>query len=173
MANMPEDIPSLPGNNPAPQPPENAGAGTAGGRPPGPPPVPALPHAHQLASFPVAVVILLHFFTCGVFSLIWLGLMHGKLPKVRSDDPSAGRAIGFCFIPFFNLYWIFFSYRRLCLRLDEQRGLYGLTPGNLRGLATTNCIFQVIPGINVLIGATIVTPIFLGLDAIQRQSTGQ
>ena len=119
-------------------------------------------NVHGLTIFPVAVVILLHFFTCGIFSLIWLNLMHGKLPKVRSDDPSAGRAVGFCFIPFYNLYWIFFSYRRLCLRLDEQRELYGLPPSNLRGMATTACVFQVIPYVNLLLGYTIVTPIFIG-----------
>lgn len=131
--------------------------------PGGPPPVPKLPHAHQLTNFPVVGAILLHFLTCGLFSFIWLGLMHGKLPKVRGDDPSAGRAIGFCFIPFFNLYWIFFSYRRLCLRVDEQRELYGLPPGNLTGIATTACVFQVIPYVNLLIGSTIFLPIFLGL----------
>lgn len=118
---------------------------------------------HQLTSFPVAVVILLHFVTCGLFSFIYLNLMHGKLPRVRSDDPSAGRAVGFCFIPFYNLYWIFFSYRRLCLRIDEQRNLYGLPPSNLSGLATAACIFQVIPYLNILVGYTIITPIFLGL----------
>jgi hypothetical protein len=99
----------------------------------------------------------------GIFSLIWVNLMHGKFPRLRPDDPSAGRAVGFCFIPFFNLYWIFFSYRRLCLRIDEQRSLYGLPPSGLRGMATTACIFQVIPWINVLIGYTIITPIFIGM----------
>jgi hypothetical protein len=127
------------------------------------PPVPAPASGHQLSNFPVALVILLHYMTCGIFSLIWLNLMHGKLPRIRSDDPSAGRAVGFCFIPFFNFYWIFFTYRRLCLRIDEQRELYGLPPSNLRGMATTNCIFQVIPYINGLIGYTVITPIFIGL----------
>jgi hypothetical protein len=108
-------------------------------------------------------VILLHFVTFGIFTFIWLNLMHGKMCRVRADDPSAGKAIGFCFIPFFNLYWIFFTYRRLCLRIDEQRGLYGLPPSNLRDLATTACILQVIPYINGLIGFTIMTPIFLGM----------
>jgi hypothetical protein len=74
----------------------------------------AFDNVHHLTSFPVPVVILLHYLTCGLFSLIWLNLLHGKLPRVRSDDPSAGRAIGFCFIPFFNLYWIFFTYRYVC-----------------------------------------------------------
>jgi hypothetical protein len=130
----------------------------------GAPPLNSTPgSAHALTTFPVAALILLHYVTCGIFSLIWLNLMHGKLPRVRPDDPSAGRAIGFCFIPFFNFYWIFFTYRRLCLRLDEQRDLYGLAPSNLRGLATAACIFQVIPYLNALIGYTILVPVFIGL----------
>ena len=152
---MPEDAESFLGI-------KKAETADAAGVPPVPPgSVPA--GGHQLSNFPVALVILLHYMTCGIFSLIWLNLMHGRLPRIRPDDPSAGRAIGFCFIPFFNLYWIFFTYRRLCLRVDEQRELYGLPPGNLRGMATTNCIFQVIPYINGLIGYTIITPIFIGL----------
>jgi len=128
-----------------------------------PPPIPAFDSAHHLKSFSVVGLILLHYLTFGIFSIIWLNAFHGKLPKVRSDDPSGGRAIGFCFIPFFNLYWIFFSFRRLCLRMDEQRALYGLAPGNLRGMATTACILQVIPYLNILIGYTITFPIFIGL----------
>ncbi|GEM_PF-1918031 len=118
---------------------------------------------HQLTKLPVAVAILLHFVTFGIFTLIWLNVMHGKICRVRTDDPSAGKAVGFCFIPFFNLYWIFFTYRRLCLRIDEQRDLYGLPPSNLSGLATTACIFQIIPYINFLLGYTIFTPIFIGM----------
>ena len=127
------------------------------------PPISAPANSHQLSSFSVAALILLHFATCGIFSMIWLNLMHGKLPKVRSDDPSAGKAVGFCFIPFFNLYWIFFTFRRLCLRIDEQRELYGLPPSGLKGMATTACIFHVIPWLNVLIGLTIISPIFIGM----------
>ncbi len=145
---------------------------------PPPPPLPSLARAqpsfasrpktpssspHHLTTFPVAVIILLHFVTFGLFTFIWLNVMHGKMCRVRADDPSAGRAVGFCFIPFFNFYWIFFTFRRLCLRIDEQRGVYGLQPSNLRGLATTACIFQVIPYLNILIGYTIITPIFAGM----------
>ncbi|HWF20170.1 MAG TPA: hypothetical protein VG754_12945 [Verrucomicrobiae bacterium] len=143
--------------------------GTPGNPPPVPPPpalaqVPPAPGpvgTHTLDSFPVVALILIHFFTCGLFSFIWLGLMHGRLPKVREDDPSAGKAVGFCFIPFFNLYWIFFSYRRLCLRVDEQRILYGLPPSNLTSMATAACIFQVIPYVNIL-GSITTLPIFAG-----------
>ncbi len=126
-------------------------------------PMAATSRPHQLTTFPVAAAVLLHFLTLGIFTLVWLNLMHGKMGRVRDDDPSAGKAVGFCFIPFFNLYWLFFTYRRLCLRLDEQRGLYALPPGNLRSLATTACIFQVIPYANLLLGYTIITPIFIGM----------
>jgi len=148
---MPED-PALPGGNPPVTP-----------APPGPPPLPKLPHAHQLTGFPTVAVILLHYLTCGVFSIVWLNVMHGRLPKVRSDDPSAGQAVGFCFIPFFNLYWFFFTFRRLCVRVDEQRELYGLPPSNLRGLATATCVFGVIPYINALVAYTILMPIYAAL----------
>jgi hypothetical protein len=163
---MPDNTEPFPGTKPALNPADTTSpTGSAGGipRPPGPPPLAPLAPAHQLTRFPVVAVILLHFLTCGLFSLIWLNLMHGRLPRIRSDDPSAAKAVGFCFIPFFNLYWIFFTLRRLCLRLDEQRDLYALPPGNLRGLATTTCICQVVPFINALIGYTLITPIYSGL----------
>jgi len=124
------------------------------GAPPSPP--------HRLTTFPVVLAILLHYMTFGLFTMIWLNLMHGRMCRVRADDPSAARAIGFCFIPFFNLYWIFFTYNRLCLRIDEQRGLYGLPASNLGGLAVTACILQIIPYLNFLIGYTIIAPIFIG-----------
>jgi hypothetical protein len=59
--------------------------------------------SHQLTAFPVAAAVLLHYVTLGIFTLIWLNLMHGKMCRVRTDDPSAGKAVGFCFIPFIGL----------------------------------------------------------------------
>jgi hypothetical protein len=166
---MPENSGFNPGNQPgdsSPITPHTAGAV-------GQPTPPAAPL--QLTTFPVVAIILLHYCTCGIFPLVWLNLVHGRLPRVRPDDPSAGKAVGFCFIPFFNLYWIFFTYRRLCLRVDKQRELYGLPPSKLRGLATTACIFQVIPYINVLLGFTIIMPIYIGMmqssiNQLARQS---
>ena len=119
--------------------------------------------AHQLSEFPVAVVVLLQIFTCGLFSHIWFNLMHGKLPQTRPDDPSAGKAIGFLFIPFYNFYWVFFTYLRLCERLDAERVRHGLPPKNFRGLAITTCIFMIIPYVNIVIGGQIMEPIFFGM----------
>ena len=151
--------------------------------PPGstPPPLPpiAAPDAyrHQLTDFPVAALVLLHIFTCGIFTFIWLNMQHGKMAKVRTDDPSAARAVGFGFIPFFNLYWMFFTYRRLCLRVDEQRESYGLPPSNLTGMATAACIMSFIPYVNFL-NAFIFWPIVGGMmqasiNELVRMSAGK
>jgi hypothetical protein len=146
-------------------------AGVSSAQPPGqlqPPPLTSrtgvtISYTHQLTTFPAAVAILLHYVTFGIFTIIWLNVMHGRMCRVRADDPSAGRAIGFCFIPLFNLYWIFFTYRRLCLRIDEQRNLYGLPASNLTGLATAACIFQILPYLNFLVAYLMLTPIFIGM----------
>ena len=118
--------------------------------------------AHRFSEFPVAVAILLHYVSFGIFTMIWLNLMHGKMPKIRHDDPSAGKAIGFMFIPVFNLYWIFFTYTRLCLRINEQRQMRNLPPKAPPGLAIGMCILRIIPYIG-LISLAILEPIFSGI----------
>ena len=114
---------------------------------------------HQLTSFPVAAVVLLHYLTLGIFSMIYMGLHHDKLAFVAHDDPTAAKAIGFLFIPFFNLYWIFFFWLRLSDRLNLQFSLRGRPMRAPRGLATATCIVMVIPYINFLFGFFIMIPI--------------
>jgi hypothetical protein len=101
-------------------------------------------------TFPVAVVVLLHIITLGFFSLIYMGLKHGKLPRIKQDDPSAGKAIGFMFIPIFDLYWLFIFWLRLADRVNFQFRLRGMAPPVSKGLAMTACIFGVIPYVNFL-----------------------
>ena len=92
----------------------------------------ALSH-HNLTTFPAWAAGLLHVTTFGLFSIIQMGLTHDRLPKVYTDDPSAGRAIGFTFIPYFNMYWIFFNSMRLADRINLQYRLRGLPDGVPRG----------------------------------------
>ena len=117
---------------------------------------------HRLEMFSVAGMVLLSIVTFGIFPLIWLGLMHDKMPRTRLDDPSAGKAIGFMFIPFFNFYWQFFNYLRLCDRINDQRTMRGLAPSAPRGLAMASCIMTLIPYVNIL-GCLIIEPIFVGM----------
>lgn len=81
---------------------------------------------HHLTSFPVASLVLLHFVTAGVFTIVHLNMLHERMPRLRRDDPSATVAVGLCFVPLFNLYWLAFSLHRLCLRVNEQRRFAGL-----------------------------------------------
>lgn len=110
---------------------------------------------HQLTRFPVWAVGVLNIVTLGLFPLIHFGLMHDKMPRAAHNDPSAGKAIGFQFIPYFNLYWVFFSAIRLADRLSLQLRLRGLPDRAPRGLLIAACIFTVIPYLNVLIGIPI------------------
>jgi DNA-directed RNA polymerase subunit RPC12/RpoP len=106
--------------------------------------------AHRLAAFPVGLVIFLHCITLNIFPTIRFNLMHGRMPRLRPDDPSAGKAIGFLFIPFFNFYWFFFTYLRLVTRVNEQRVLRGLPPANLGWLAITFCVGHLLCGVIIV-----------------------
>lgn len=115
---------------------------------------------HSLTTFSPGMLLLLHFLTCGMYTIyVHFGLMHDRLPVRRSDDPSTGKAIGFLFIPFYNLYWIFFVNLRLIDRINEQRQAAGLPPDAPRGLALTTCIMMVIPYVNIL-AILIMVPIY-------------
>ncbi len=106
--------------------------------------------AHTVRPFPVWAAGLLNIVTLGLFSLIHFGLQHDRLPRAAHNDPSAGKAIGFQFIPYYNLYWIFFNSMRLCDRLTLQLRLRGRTDKAPRGLMIAACIVTVIPYLGLL-----------------------
>lgn len=105
---------------------------------------------HRLA-FTLAAdgAIILHILTLGLFTLIYFGLMHSKLPMIKHDDFGARRAIGFSFIPGFNLYWAFRFWLRLVDRVSFQLRLRGLRPRISRRFMLATLIVSVIPGVNV------------------------
>jgi len=105
---------------------------------------------HALTHFPTWLVVLLHFLTFGLFTLIYQGLKFSKLPPVKQDDFRAGKAIGFMFIPFFNYYWVFRFVLSLTDRLNFQLRLRGERPSISRGLALASCIVWVIPYFGIL-----------------------
>jgi hypothetical protein len=106
--------------------------------------------AHSVKRFPVWAVGVLNVLTFGLFPLIHFGMIHDRLPRAAHNDPSASKAIGFQFIPYFNLYWIFFSARRLCDRLTLQFRLRALPDSAPKGLLTAACVLTVIPYANLI-----------------------
>jgi hypothetical protein len=115
---------------------------------------------HTLPSLNPAVAALYHFITFGLFSLFHYQSLHDRLPKNRKDDPSAARAIGFMFIPVFNLWWMFFASLRLLERIDEQRRLAGLREWPLKALCVSMLVMLLIPYVNVF-SLLVVHPVFI------------
>jgi hypothetical protein len=118
-----------------------------------PAPAPSLPFQgqvapHGLMETSVVLMYVLSFLTLGIYPFFHFNMMHGALPKVRPNDPSAGTAIGFDFIPLFNIYWIIFVHLRLVDRVNEQRRLAGLPESGIRGFLVTAIVFHFIPILN-------------------------
>ncbi len=105
---------------------------------------------HELVRFPTWAVGVLHFLTFGLFSFIFFGIQHGKLPRAANNDPTTGQAIGYQFIPFYNYYWLFFSPMRLCDRITLQYALRGRREEAPKALFLTAAILTVIPYLGVL-----------------------
>jgi hypothetical protein len=118
----------------------------------------ALAH-HELEAFPVWATLLLHYLTLGLFSLVHISSLHGRLPQAERDDPSAAKAVGFSFIPYFNLYWVFFNPLRLADRINLQLRLRGLPAGVPRGLVLTCSVVSMIPYLGWLLGVFVLWPI--------------
>jgi len=114
---------------------------------------------NRLTSFPTWAVVVLHFLTIGIFTTIYQGLKFDKLPPVKHDDFGAGKAIGFLFIPFFNLYWIFRFWLSLTDRINFQFRLRGQQPAVSRGIILANCIVGLIPYLGWVVAALILSPI--------------
>ena len=110
---------------------------------------------HRLEKFPVWAAAVLHFITFGLFSIIHYGLQHDRIPQAADSDPTAAKAIGFSFIPYFNLYWGIFNPLRLADRINLQYRLRGMPNGLPRGLILACGITAVIPYVNLFIGIPI------------------
>lgn len=128
---------------------------------------------HHLSRFSVATLVLLHYITAGVFSVIYLNLLHDKLPRLRTGDPTGTKAVGLAFVPGINLLWFFFSYPRLCQRINEQRRFQGLPETAPATLALAVALLTLggaltyvfpAPGLAVLsLLALVVLPVFAAL----------
>lgn len=101
---------------------------------------------HSLERFSTPAAVLLDVLTLGIFGFFYYYAKHDRMPMAAANDPSGGKAIGFSFIPYFDIfYWQFFNKRRLCDRLDLQLRLRGLPNAAPKGLLTATCILNFIP----------------------------
>lgn len=96
------------------------------------------------AQFSVGLGVFLHFITLGIFTTIHCGLMHSKLPKITIKDFSAGKAIGFLFIPIINVFWFYVFWEQLARRINFQYKLRNKPLPVSISLATWACVLQIL-----------------------------
>jgi hypothetical protein len=91
-----------------------------------------------------------------VVALMWLHASWSAVPPqfrmTRSGRViTPGQAVGYMFIPFYNLYWIFAANLGLADAVDYTLGACNSPLRTPRGLITAACILQVIPYVNFLV----------------------
>jgi hypothetical protein len=99
---------------------------------------------NTLTSFSTGLSVFLSLITFSLFSTIYYLLKHDQMPKVKADDPSAGKAIGFLFIPIYGLIWAFTAWPRLIDRINFQYRLRGQAPPIDRGKVITTLILALV-----------------------------
>jgi hypothetical protein len=115
--------------------------------------------------FSPALCVILHILTLGIFTIIHCGIMHGNLPRISHKDFGAGKAIGFRFIPIYNIYWIFVFWEQLARRINFQFRLRGKPAPVSVALADWACILRIM-GLIPYLGYVTVTIAFLVLFPI-------
>lgn len=93
--------------------------------------------------------------TYAISVFVWIHKSWSMLPyEQRVTDGGVrvtpGSAVGFLFIPFYNLYWYFIISVGLCSAYNRVLASYGSTKRASTGLATTAAILQVIPYVNFI-----------------------
>jgi len=62
---------------------------------------------------PPASAVVFTIITLGIYQIFWLHRVFTELHARGSTETTPGKAVGFHFIPFFNLVWIFIVWKRL------------------------------------------------------------
>ena len=88
--------------------------------------------------------------TCGITGI--LGIIYGfmllyQLWKLVPSDiarTTPGKAVGFCFIPLFNLYWVFVAFKGLGVDMNESLRQRGIPYQVNEGLGLAYCILFIV-----------------------------
>jgi len=100
---------------------------------------------------PEFVPIFLHIISLGISNFFYFGKKHSNLPKIVEDDFDGGKAIGYCFIPGYNLfYWCHKVLARLAHRLNFQHKLRDSPYRVSANFSLTTSIIGLIPYLNLI-----------------------
>ena len=98
--------------------------------------------------------------TLGIYLFFWI---HKVSKELMTHDPdgdniSPGRAVGFCFIPLFNFYWLGKIYYHTCNRINE---LYGGLAHSVKIVSSGGVLALYISLMIISQSASILTYLFL------------
>jgi hypothetical protein len=119
----------------------------------------------------VGVVFLL---LAPIGSMVWLYKSWSTVPQdMRYTDSgkwiTPGTAVGYCFIPFYNLYWIFVANVGLCEAINRTMLARGGQPRAPKGLAIAACVAQLVPYCNLLVGPILWSVYMFMLDGARKE----
>ncbi len=106
-------------------------------------------------------------------ALVWLYKAWASIPPdMRYTDSgkamTPGSAIGFLFIPLFNLYWVFVANVGLCEAVNRTLVSRGGQPRAPKGLAIAACIAHLVPYCNLLVSPILWTIYMVMLDGARK-----
>jgi hypothetical protein len=109
-----------------------------------------------------------------IVALVWLYKSWEMLPPTARMSGngtmiSPGQAVGYLFIPFYNLYWYFVCSAGMCTAYDRVLAGYGSPKRAPRGLAITAAIFQVIPYVNLFLGPFIWIAFMFAMESTKSE----
>jgi hypothetical protein len=109
--------------------------------------------------------------TCG---LVWLYKAWNTVPPdMRYTDGgkwvTPGRAVGYCFIPLYHLYWIFVANVGLCDAINRTLLARGGQARAPKGLAIAACVGHLVPYCNLLVSPILWTVYMVMLDGARKE----
>jgi hypothetical protein len=100
---------------------------------------------NQLSSFGPGLAVFLSIISFGWFNNIYYQLQQDKLPQVKPDDPSGGKALAFVLIPYLNIFYgIWVMWPRYIDRINFQLRLRGRPPVVTRSSMITTLILCIV-----------------------------
>jgi len=120
-----------------------------------------------------SLVMMLGICVYAVTALMWLYKSWEMVsPSCRVTNGGVqvtpGTAVGYLFIPFYNLYWYFIASVGLTSALNRALASYGSPKRASSGLATAAAIMQVIPYVNLL-APFLWIPFMLNVESAKRE----
>ena len=95
-------------------------------RAPGMPFAPTAPAHFKVV--PAANAVIFTIITLGIYQIFWLYRVFKELHSRGTTGITPGKAVGFCFIPFFNFIWIFIVWKEVGDAIYREYARAGLQP---------------------------------------------